>query len=173
MRAYVGLDSIEFEVPDLNNSSYKLIPSSDGRVFFNNFIYITFHNYGQTPANKTSAFVVSVMEMPFIGNLPENYDYSEKINDATRPFPASFVSSEVVEPGRAATRGINLTEDHLAFLRKANNKEGSLYFYGHIDYTDIFNRKWRHYFCWAYEPWRTPGHQFTPYKEHNYEEEIK
>jgi hypothetical protein len=58
-------------------------------------------------------------------------------------------------------------------LRASEAKTAYLYFYGKIEYDDIYGRRWRHMFCRSYEPWRADGHRFLSYKEHNEEQKIK
>jgi len=48
-----------------------------------------------------------------------------------------------------------------------------LYIYGHIDYRDIYRRRWLATFCQSWEPWGTVGVEFVPYQEHNDKTELE
>ena len=168
LRAYIGIERLEVNAPNLSNAQYRLLPDANGIIFYADFITGVLHNYGQTPAFKVSFKVAFAKVIPMFASLPENFAYPME-----PAVIASYESMATVEPGQSFRSNIGIKKPEImVILREAQARSSYVYFYGFSKYTDIYGRQWRQKFCWAYEPWRPEGDRFTPYKEHNEEEEI-
>jgi hypothetical protein len=78
-----------------------------------------------------------------------------------------------IDPGRTEEAVVVFKQsDHLEAFRDAMDRKISITVYGHVDYVDIFNERWRRDFCFMYEPWRISANKFTPYGRRNRETKI-
>ena len=167
LRAYLGLLSIDVDMPHLNDHRYVIpSPPPQGHVF-EDFILTAVKNYGATPAFRVSVIVNWIPVNPFGARLPDGYEYPD-LN--TSPQGALFISRGIADPQKEHLGTI--TVDSLEAFRDAKSKGVSIYFYGHIDYQDVFKRNWRRDFCFVWEPWRPEGRQLVPYHEHNEEYRV-
>jgi hypothetical protein len=79
-------------------------------------------------------------------------------------------SRVILDPGNKHV--LRAKFDKLQRLRDAQKEITSIYFYDHIDYTDIYQRRWKREFCYVWEPWLPVDDRFVTYKEHNEENQI-
>lgn len=134
LRAVVSFSNATIVLPDES--------SKDG-VFA---IVPTFHNYGAT---RTAKFTAVVSLKYFEGGIPSSLDIS-------KPYLA-------IEPGDAVI-GPNSPYQAIAVsiaiddVRKARDDKGQILFWGHAQYSDIFDPKTVHhiYFCNVMKPQNTP-----------------
>ena len=96
--------------------------------------------------------------------LPEEFAYQDANSFGDN---LTSVSRSILDPG--SDRTFTIVVNKMAPFKDAFSKKISLYFYGHINYTDIYKKKWRRDFCYVYEPWRPMAQRFVPYHEHNEE----
>lgn len=166
LRAYVGIDLIDLELPSITNAMYEIPdPVPNGHIF-HDFVIAAAKNFGETPASKVAVFVNWASVTPFAGALPNDFPYGDLGSDNE----IAGASRYILDPGKVHIAKVKIPK--LQTFRDAQGKRCSLYFYGHIDSTDIFGRSWRRDFCYVYEPWRPTGDRFVPYREHNEEKKI-
>jgi len=161
MRAYVGPEGIELEMPDLKNPNYAPIPVVPGK-FANNLVRVKVKNYGQTQANSTRIWL-NWHFVPFGEPLPRSFAYP----DMEAPLPPGIERRPSVFslfPGQEHNFGVVV--DDIGLFIAANQSKSNAYLYGHIDYIDVFNTRHVSKFCYFYEPMRPPEDQFTPCAEH-------
>lgn len=70
------------------------------------------------------------------------------------------INSQMIHPRMAYTHNTVVDE----FAEHERRAAAPFYFYGYIDYRDIFDDCWRYWFCWEYH-WV----DFLPYENGNYE----
>ena len=176
LRAYVGIDKLEFEAPNLDKTDYVPPQPNQGAVIFEDFVLPTIKNYGSTPAYEVFIHVQVVgisskdSRQNFSLNLPNDFDFLDRVpNEGLEK--GRVISRQTLQPAQTAVPKVPFSD--VGGLRKAHAKENTLYAFGHIDYTDIFKRRWSNVFCFLYEPWRPEGHRFIPYERNNYEKRIK
>ncbi len=150
LRAYVGVHEIETELPNLKTLSYEI---PDYGQFPPNFIHkdfitIIIKNYGQTPARSVLTVVNWQPFFPFGSAAPDDFDYRDQ--DLLNTI--STAGRSIIDRDNTHFTTVNLNK--LIGFRDASNKKCSLYIYGHIDYTDIYDRRWRREFNYLWEPWR-------------------
>lgn len=170
LRAYVGLARFEIEVPNLTVANYQPSPSPlPAGVVFADFMRAEVKNYGQTPATDVSVHMNFVFIPTFAQDLPDNFGYPD-YEAVTGAGVGIVASRQIIEPGKSIEPRTALPD--ISALRDAPARKTSVFFYGHIDYTDIYDRRWRKSYCYSYEWWRPAGDRFVAYKAHNEEHQI-
>ena len=174
LRAYVGIEKIVLETPSFTDATYIKPDPTKGPVVFKDFIVATIKNYGQTPAHDLSTYVtvvgITTVGGPTYGlKLPADFKFEEQnLDQATGR--ERVVSKYILQPSQPDTTKVPL--DDIEGVKQAHDLKVTLYAYGHIEYTDIFDRRWSNFFCFLYEPWRPEGTRFIPYERNNYEKQI-
>jgi len=164
LRAYVGINRLDLEMPNIDKKGYEIPDVITGPFIYKDLLIIDLRNYGQTPAYDVQWYVNWVPVTPFGSRLPDYFPYDDYGLDV------EGVRGYIIEPGRE-----NITRtriDKLKFFRDAIKQETSLYIFGHVDYSDIYNRRWHRTFSYMYEPWRPDGDRFHPDRRHNEEVQI-
>ncbi|HYL49099.1 MAG TPA: hypothetical protein VET84_07010 [Stellaceae bacterium] len=165
LRAYVGLQRLELELPSLNDPNYKPMKDEPGAVFTD--FQVTFiKNFGATPAFNVSIFT-NCTAIPFLGKLPDGFNYPIPPD---RPSVLGITSRQTLYPGQEVVSRVRILD--VNNFKQAIAKSKSLYLWGTINYTDIYDRRWSSYFCFVYEPWRPAGSRWIPYEEHNGEKQM-
>ena len=134
LRAYVGVNSI---LPQL-----KTAPKG---------INVFVQNGGQTPAYNVTVHL-SWEPVPIGEKLPAGFGYPDKGNsDLTN-------SSVAVLSGGSGSKEISFTIpfDHDEVFSKVESHANEGYFYGHVDYDDIFDGHWLTEICYRYTFEGTP-----------------
>jgi len=166
LRAYVGINAIDIEAPNLKKAGYEVPANPPAGFIYKDFVVPLIKNFGQTPASDVLVIVNWIPVTPFGYLLPDNFPYQDYSTSGGTTTASRFV----LDPGQIHTGKVKI--DKLKFFRDAQSKATSLYIYGHIDYTDIYNRRWQREFSYAYEPWRPEGDRFVPDRKHNGEKQI-
>ncbi|MGO8952085.1 MAG: hypothetical protein ACLPWS_02810 [Rhodomicrobium sp.] len=167
LRAYVGMHEIETELPNLHQLNYEIPDNIPPGFIHQDFVTATIKNFGQTPAQDVMTVVNWQPIIPFGAWLPDDFGYRDQDTLNT----IASAGRSVVDRDSTHFSTVNLNT--LRAFRDAENKTCSLYLYGHIDYTDVYDRRWRREFCYIWEPWRPSGARFVPYREHNREYQIE
>ena len=134
LRAYVGVNSI---LPQL-----KTAPKG---------INVFVQNGGQTPAYHVTVHL-SGEPVPIGGKLPAGFGYADKGDrDLAR-------SSLAILSGGSGSKEIPFTIpfDHDEVFSKVESHANEGYFYGHVDYDDIFDGHWLTEICYRYTFEGTP-----------------
>jgi hypothetical protein len=83
------------------------------------------------------------------------------------------VSKFVLQPGQVSDTKVPFAVGKgKVLIADAMSGKHTVYAYGHVDYGDIFGRRWSSAFCFVYEPQRPQGSRFIPYETNNYEKQL-
>jgi len=168
LRAYVGIDSIKIDAPNLTNHRYVVLEDKPG-IVWKDSILLSIKNFGQTPARNVTTYI-NWEPMPLSFNLPENFLFRDNINNNN---PVIDYSPSLYYLDKDQIIISNIPIKDLTNFRSAYKKETNNFVYGHITYSDIYNRRWRRHFCFLWEPWAPPGRsKFPEYKKNNYEQRL-
>ncbi len=161
-RAYLGVENIALNLPGLDNPSYQPVPQEAGRVF-DDFVLLTVKNYGNTPASNVITRV-NWQTVDFGTMLDKTFSYPD-YESITNPNIGRVISkfSLLQQQLRESKHPV----PNVDLFGQARQKKKNLYLYGHVDYRDIYGRKWRRNFSYIWEPWQTVGSQFVPDQAHN------
>jgi hypothetical protein len=144
LRAYVGANHPKFGKPDADD------------------ITIVIENFGQTPAYKVSGWINMHWIIGADSALPDGFKFPDK--EPTADF-ALYSSLAVLHP-RKDSPFVFAFDPKL--LERCGNKEIALWFYGHFDYVDIFDKAHETRFCYQYFPIESGiGHSLVMYDEYN------
>jgi hypothetical protein len=168
-RAYIGVDSIGLELPGLENPDYEPIKPDKPGLVVSDCVLCTFRNYGGTPALDVKVHI-NWQSISFGKILPANFQYPD-YESITTPGIGRVVSHLHLMQKQDHTTRVPIYD--VDVFRKAHEQKGTLYIYGHIDYTDVFGQNWSRRFSYIYEPWQTEGQQFIPDQSHNDETKRK
>ena len=155
LRAYVGIVQIEIEAPHMPHAAFEIPNPAPAGFVHEDFVNVTVKNYGQTLASEVLVWM-NWLPGPFGSQIADEFQYPD--ND---PLNTAAHASRAV---------VNINA--LAPFRRAARRETTLHFYGHVDYTDIYERRHRRDFCFIYEPWRPQSVRFVPAPRHNREYTI-
>lgn len=154
LRACVGIEKVE--------ESALPVEEADE---VHSLVEVTIKNFGQTPAyNVTGA--LNLYCGAWMTRLSEDFQYA----DAGQEWPEgiiNFHAVETIDRDQARTRYVSFTPKGKEFFDGAKKRYVLLWVYGHIDYDDIYGRKWIRNFCYLFQPWAVVEHRFTPYDKHN------
>jgi hypothetical protein len=171
LRAYVGVESIIIDAPDMDAFRRGEYSSQDPTVIgitARNFVRVRVKNYGQTPAFDTVIFCYWALA-PQWRRPPTNIFDS---ND-TDSMPAGNVRTSV------SKFLLQATQHHDSYIPiwdlnpmgTAMNMEGELFLYGRIYYRDAFGKSHRTKFCFEWQPEIRNGTSYVPYEEYNGEDD--
>lgn len=169
LRAYIGVESVAFEAPDLRLGDYAPQDRNSVGVPCRNFACVTIRNFGQTPALSVQTFIY-LATTGFATRLPIEF---LRANDAdvvdaedtreTRDIPMLQRS----QPYKARLAVWDLTD-----VRRAHLKTATLYIFGRTYYRDAFDRPRRTTFCYVWNPDQDgSAYEFSPYEEYNGEDQ--
>lgn len=160
LRAYVGLDNLQIELPSLH-PGYKPYELRPGFVFPDRFL-LTVKNSGTTPAKQTTVWI-NWQDTAYGYALPSDFPFADK-EERTGGYQV-VKSSPTVFGGQSFTYPVKL-EDIRVFI-EAKEKKKSLFFYGHIDYKDIYDNSHQTKFCYKYVPEAPVSLRIVPYDRYN------
>lgn len=164
LRAYLGIEKLEVTEP----GSQGVYDIGDGRTG-ENITAITIKNFGSTPAYKVLA-QLNFFTTQIGDQIKEDFTFPDPENQIAESY--RYHNLTIIDPGHNFMGyGFYPSELRLMFTT-ANAVQINLFVYGHIDYTDVFNRRWRRDFCFHYSPKADPGNRFLPYSRHNDEYQI-
>jgi hypothetical protein len=128
LRAYVGL------VDPTNNP-----PKGDSLR-----IRVTVMNYGATPAKNVEFYGNWEFVQPDVIHLPDDFTFPDK------PYcpPERLYGGQTIFPKNTLESQRLHCPEEIAKLLQAGT--WNAVFYGHIDYQDIFNKKWKTTYCILY-----------------------
>lgn len=143
LRAYVSLDPPRFGKHNLDS------------------IQVMAKNGGQTPAYNVQSHL-NYYWLPAGQDLPTNFHFQDYGN------PTSPMKSiAVLNPNAEITFTLGIDPQKIESVRK---KENNLFFYGHVDYRDIFGKHRTSKFCYQYfvaEDGDKIGHALIMYHKQN------
>jgi hypothetical protein len=165
LRAYVGIENIEIDCPNLSNLNYvKYVPSPG--TMSPDVINITVKNFGTTPANKVHV-LANWGGIQFGARLPDNFDFpvtdiaSLAGPQGLRPTwtkPALF-------PGQVFVQTIAIN-NAIGFIHAAAGQI-TMIVWGRVYYVDMFGQNRETLFCFQFAPANPAGKWFVPYEMHN------
>jgi hypothetical protein len=167
LRAYVGVERMELRCTGFNNPNYTPVERTLGYVH-QDFLVMIFKDFGLTPAYDVRIWV-NWQPMPYPQRLPDKFGYPDQ-GMASPDQPQPTLSQHIVHKDQRYTAIIAIVD--LRPFIATRNQQTMLYIYGHIDYRDIYRRRWQATFCQSWEPWSPVGVEFVPYSEHNDETEL-
>lgn len=143
LRAYINPVAIELRCPSCGIQNYRLPPPVPGPV--RDVLIITYENGGKTPAYSATGH--SNWETESLGHmLPQDFHFPD-LNTMNRGQLKVVESRDTTNPDRT---GIFSSPIDVPTVMEARSGKVSLYFYGHLDYRDIFN-EWRTTpYCYLY-----------------------
>jgi hypothetical protein len=167
LRAYVGVERIKLNGAGLSDPAYKPVDTTAAGYVHRDFLEVILKNFGLTPAYDMRLWV-NWQPMPYPQRLPDVFKYPD--HGATSPDqPGPTLSQNILHKDQAHTGTIAIFD--LRPFISTQRQETMLYIYGHIDYRDIYGKRWQATFCQSWEPWSSAG-EFVPYTEHNDEKRI-
>lgn len=113
---------------------------------------ISVDNFGQTPA-KNSTMFSNWKFLAFGDPLPPDFNFPEAPG-CTAPTGQEkmFPGIGIILPKNPVAATRNHCPYELAYLQAAERKEINAWYYGHIDYSDIFNERHHTTFCFLWWP---------------------
>ncbi|MBX9587596.1 MAG: hypothetical protein K2X50_10110 [Gammaproteobacteria bacterium] len=140
-RAYIGVTGFKLNCKKLKEVESKPLELKPGDLIQDNIVVFV-KNGGKTPARILNSHC-SMQSFSFGYLLPKDFSYLD-INTFEQNNIGPMNSQIVLLPGEITWYNfpVDLNE-----IKKARNKEISLYCYGHIDYLDIFKKPRITNFC--------------------------
>lgn len=168
LRAYVGIETIDFVLPNIKKSKDK-VWDGKGAYTFHDFLRPRIKNYGKTPASNMLCWT-NWVNVPGIGvRLPDDFAFDDF--DSIAVEGADIVRSRMLLNAGQEYAPLTVVTDFAPF-REAESRTHTMFLYGHIDYTDIYEKTWQHDFCFVYAPSLPPPAHLTRYDQHNGEKNI-
>lgn len=174
LRAYLGVDRLEMDypslsAPDFTGLRFRQIVVQPGYIH-RDFINIKIRNYGQTPAHDVSVFAYMAFARRF-QRLPDNFFDRTATNDDTVDTSEIRITLArfMLHPNSMEISKHPLW--NLIPIKAAIRGRFQIYIFGRIHYRDIYQRKWRTRFCYAWEPFFLGGGRFVPYEQYNGEDQ--
>ena len=170
LRAYVGMESLNFECANLKEKHYKPADLTTIGLIHKDFLVVKVRNFGQTPAYGVTVYAYPVATDYSI-RLPDDFfeqnDTADVISMAeVRPTLARFMLH------RDQTELLKHALIDITDIRDAIAKKRTIHVFGRIYYRDIYGRPWRTKFCYTWEPWHPGGSRFVAYEEYNEEDQV-
>jgi hypothetical protein len=130
LRAYVGIDALNFEIEKL--SVYETQASDNGdTTVFNNLILATMKNYGRTPAYDVQIFVnlcsLTVPDGYGSAKLPMGFAYPDVDLDKASGINR-VISKQILQPGQSAISKVPIRKPKA--IDEAEQRKITLYLYG-------------------------------------------
>ena len=162
LRAYVGIDNEDIVLNCAACTNQNKATTAD---FYSDENMVTFpvENYGQTPAFDGNG-IVGVKDMPPGRELPSNFNYPVGEPNQREP-PRAY--PWVIEPRETNHFGTFMDAANINLIKRAQNHQIWLYFYGQITYVDVFGCSAKVLFCFRYIPDNESKHRFAFCPEHN------
>lgn len=101
LRAYVGLEQIQFEIRSVEEGYVPFATAAPGAIYQDS-IAATVKNYGQTPAYNVSLFC-GVMVLPFLARPGPGEDFDARLLAARRGARPNILTRALVNRGQAET----------------------------------------------------------------------
>jgi hypothetical protein len=170
LRAYVGITGdTQLNCPACETDTFRPLTPTPNHAMDNS---IAFHlqNGGQTPAYNLRA-ENSFYPTTYEGTLPENFTF--QIYPAAQhlagigPETERGVAILNAHDTQPASMSTPLQQDAIALIVQAKHHQISLFWYGNILYTDVFQKSRCTPFCLAYLPDFPRNQQFEPCEKHN------
>ncbi|MSQ22778.1 MAG: hypothetical protein EXR53_05680 [Dehalococcoidia bacterium] len=169
LRAYVGLESLRLELPELNDPNYRPIQPDKAGLVVDDYVLATVKNYGTTPALDVRT-QVNWHGVPFGTLIQDDFAYADA-ESITTPDISRVISRYAVMQQQSHVDRVPVYD--ASVFKKAQQREISIWMYGHIDYRDIYGRKWSREFSFIYEPWQSLEQQFVPDAHRNDERRLR
>lgn len=158
LRAYVGIDETFFELTDKA------------------YVTTVVKNYGATPASDVSTYANVIAVQNINGStytkLPPDFDFPDQLPNGPEAEHSRVVSHFMLQPQQHYRSRVPLSKPEPVREIDKGARDETLYIYGHVDYTDIYSRRWRNVFCFMYERNFPVGERFLPYETHNEEIQV-
>jgi hypothetical protein len=170
LRAYVGITGeIQLNCPACETDTFRPLTPTPNHVM-DNSIVIHIQNGGQTPAYSVHA-ENSFYPTTYEGTLPENFTFpiypGAQHLAGIGPETAGGVAILNAHDTQLESMSTPLQQDVIALIAQAKHHQISLFWYGNILYTDVFQKSRCTPFCLAYLPDFPRDQQFEPCEKHN------
>jgi hypothetical protein len=144
LRAYVGIGHPKFGKPD---------PDA---------VEITIENGGRTPAYNITGWMNTHWILGASSLLPDDFTFPDKEQGASF---LVYRSTSMLHPQKAVQYAFMID---FSLIDRCRKKEIALFFYGHVNYIDIFRKPHTTTFCYQYFPVDVGiGHRLVMWDEHN------
>ena len=168
LRAYVGLESLSFEVTNENNPDFILDLDTPG-IIHQDFVTVKIRNFGVTPARDVCVFTYVQPQGPH-ERLADDFFLTHNRDAAPTGAVRITLARFLLNPGQME---ISKSLVHPHAVREARALRIGLYVYGRIYYRDIYDRPWRTKFCYSWEPSIADrSERFVAYEQYNGEDQI-
>jgi len=159
LRAYVGVNSEPIVLRcDACDDASKLIVQQECRD--ENSIVVEMQNFGQTPAYDTTVYINWQINQ-YGTELADDFAYPDTVTKGLQ------TSKFAMYPGQKRPTIHILDAQTVGLIRRARNHEISIFYYGHIDYRDVFDEQSVVNYCFRYAPDAGPKNHFPLCPEHN------
>jgi hypothetical protein len=160
LRAYVGVNSepIALRCDACDNPSKQF---AENQLRDENSVVMEIQNFGQTPTYDTT--VRLKWEINPSGTGPPVTDFAYSDDQLGGRDKGKFP----MYPGQKRPSIIILDAQTIGLVQRARKHEISLFYYGRIDYRDVFDEKTTVDFCFWYAPDAGPKTHFPLCPEHN------
>jgi len=162
LRAYIGVTDISLKKPDgpvADMKPIEMVPGARNPLY----IHLEFKNGGQTPAYEVNCHL-NWQPVGLHQRLPKDFAYKD-YDTTSKAGVGPVVSKYTLMPGNPSSFDVGLD---VPTMQKVFRGDCSIFFYGHIDYIDVFKNARITEFCFFYWPSKDGhGEAFTTYTEHN------
>jgi hypothetical protein len=160
LRAYLGVDNTALHCPlclTVNPNKPFELPAEH---LLNNVAVVYWHNGGRTPAYNVRGRGM-FWETALGQQLPNGFGYPESLS--SNPIP---IGTMTFNPGQRHPVHFVIGADEIFRLGRAREHHATVFFYGHLDYIDVFGVDRSTPFCFEYLP-DHPDDQFRNCPDHN------
>jgi hypothetical protein len=145
----------------LSDAPSDQTPESQPGHILNNFYLVTIKNFGNSPAFRAGLYS-NYIAVPFGTQLPLNFNFADLPNRFEKSNITVASVRTTLDRDATFTGKIPLLSEDVVRFIAAQKKMVQIYIWGHIDFCDIYSRRWVRNFSFAYEPWRDTKIGFEP-----------
>ncbi len=158
LRAYVGMDSVSLQFPDLSKPNYKPEKLMAGTLERNRIRFVL-KNFGSTPARNVVIYA-SWQPEPFLHQPSADFSFLD-LRQRQQEGIELPTSKVVIQKDQQWPTDIAVHD--LTPFRQAAHQEKTIYLYGHINYEDVYGEAHETKFCYILQPdWI-----LVPYRRNN------
>jgi hypothetical protein len=172
LRAYVGIvGDVILKCPLCDTTDINNPIEITREHMADNVIEIDIQNGGRTPAYNIR-LEDSFWSVSFGQRLPESFDYPIG-SVVALPFPFPNTTTTTLNPQAMIPADLAFDKSVITLIVGARRHTVSLFFYGNVNYRDVFKKNRTTPFCFEYFPDYPVPNRFVNCPEHNSPEESK
>ena len=130
LRAYVGAERMELELPGLKTANYEPTDPDKPGLVVNDYVLCTVKNFGATPALDVIT-QVNWVYVPFGQSLPTSFSYPD-FESITAPGVERVISRLHLMQQQSHTTRVPIYD--VDPFKQAEQQKVTVYLYGHVDY---------------------------------------